>query len=455
VTDFSGLAIAGRIATAADADWDQARLGWNLVADPQPAAVAFVESGDDIASVVRFAAGNGLRVSGQATGHGAAALGSLEDAILIKTERMRGIEVDAGAQTARVEPGVLSVELAEAAQAHGLSSLPGSSPDVGVTGFHLGGGLSWFSRKYGFACNRLRAIELVTADGEARTVDAENEPDLFWALRGGGGDFAIVTALQIDLVPVTEAYAGAFLWPAAVGADAVRIYRDWAAGVGENVTSVVRFLTPPDVPDVPEPLRNTPLLTIDGACIGSREEGEAAFAPLLEIGEPMMSTFDQVPPAALCRIHMDPEQPVPGLGHHTVLRELPDEAIDVFVSLAGPDSGTPLLLTELRQMGGAMGRPDENGGALSHLDAGWALLGIGMPMTPELKEAINAQLDQLKEELSPWGAEGGYFNFAERPCDADAILPPEVCARLAEVKRKWDPDSRILGNHAVSLDPAV
>ncbi len=455
MTDFSGLAIAGRIATAADSDWDQARMGWNLVADPQPSAVAFVERGDDIAAVVRFAAENGLRVSGQGTGHGAAALGSLEDTILVKTERMRGVEVDSGALTARVEAGVLSVELAEAAQAHGLSSLPGSSPDVGVTGFHLGGGLSWFGRQYGFACNRLRAIELVTADGEARTVDAENEPDLFWALRGGGGDFAIVTALHINLIPVTEAYAGAFLWPAAVGADAVRIYRDWAAAVGENVTSVVRFLTPPDVPDVPEPLRNTPLLTIDGACIGSREEGEAAFAPLLEIGEPMMSTFDQVPPAALCRIHMDPEQPVPGLGHHTVLRELPDEAIDVFVSLAGPDSGTPLLLTELRQMGGAMSRPDENGGALTHLDAGWAMLGIGMPMTPELGQAINGQLDRLKEELSPWGADGGYFNFAERPCDADAILPPEVCSRLAEVKRKWDPDGRIVGNHAVSLDPAT
>lgn len=453
--DFSKLAIAGRIATPADADWDQARLGWNLVADPRPSAVAFVESGDDIAAVVRFAAENGLRVSGQSTGHGAAALGSLEDTILIKTERMRGVEVDAGAGTARVEAGVLSVELAEAAQAQGLSSLPGSSPDVGVTGFHLGGGLSWFGRKYGFACNRVRAIELIAADGEARTVDADNDPDLFWALRGGGGDYAIVTALQIDLVPIEDAYAGAFLWPAAVGADAVRLYRDWAAGAGENVTSVVRFLTPPDVPDVPEPLRGTPLLTIDGACIGSREEGEAAFAPLLEIGEPMMSTFDQVPPAALCRIHMDPEQPVPGLGHHTVLRELPDEAIDVFVSLAGPDSGTPLLLTELRHMGGAMSRPDANGGALSHLDAEFALLGIGMPMTSELGQAIDERLDQLKEELSPWGADGGYFNFAERPCDADAILPPEVCARLAEVKRKWDPDGRIVGNHAISLDPSI
>jgi hypothetical protein len=455
MTDFSGLAIAGRIATPHDSDWDQARMAWNLAADQHPEAVAFVESAEDVAATVRFAAENDLRVSGQGTGHGAVALGSLEGAILVKTERMRSVEVDAGAKTARVEPGVLSVELAEAAQAHGLSSLPGSSPDVGVTGFHLGGGLSWFGRQYGFACNRLRAIELVTADGEARMVDAENEPDLFWALRGGGGNYAIVTALHINLVPVADAYAGALLFPAEVGAEAVRLYRDWAVGAGENITSVVRFLRPPDVPDVPEPLRNTPLLTIDGACIGSREEGEAAFAPLREIGEPMMDTFDQVPPAALCRIHMDPEQPVPGLGHHRVLRELPDEAIDTFVSMAGMDSGTPLLLTEIRHMGGALSRPDENGGALSHLDAQWAMFGIGMPMTPELAQAIESQHDRLHEAMAPWAGDGGYFNFAERPCDTDAILPPDVCARLGEVKRQWDPEGRIVGNHAVSLDPAT
>jgi FAD/FMN-containing dehydrogenase len=453
--DFSGLAIAGRTATPDDPDWDQARMAWNLAADQRPSAVAFVENGGDIAAVVRFAAENRLRVSGQGTGHGAVALGSLEDAILIKTERMRGVEVDPGAQIARVEAGVLSVELAEAAQQHGLSGLPGSSPDVGVTGFNLGGGLSWFGRQYGFACNRVRAIELVAADGEARTVDAENEPDLFWALRGGGGNFAVVVALHIDLVPVADAYAGAFLFPGAVGAEAVRIWRDWAAGVGENITSVVRFLRPPDVPDVPEPLRNTALLTIDGACIGSREEGEAAFAPLLEIGEPIMNTFDQVPPAALCRIHMDPEQPVPGLGHHRVLRELSDEAVEVFASMSGPDSGTPLLLTEIRQLGGALSRPADNGGALSHLDAQFAMFGIGLPMTPELGQAIEAHHDRLHEAMEPWAADGGYFNFAERPCDADAILPPEVCARLAEVKRRYDPDDRIVGSHAVSLDPAA
>jgi hypothetical protein len=454
MSDFTGPAIAGRIATPNDPDWDEARAGWNLAADQRPEAVAFVESADDVAKTVRFAADNDLRVAGQGTGHGAVALGSLEGSILLKTERMREITVDPDTQTARVEAGVLVLELSEAAQAHGMSSMPGSSPDVGVTGYTLGGGLSWLGRRYGFACNRVRAIELVTAAGEPRTVDAENDPDLFWALRGGGGGYAIVTALQLELVPISEIYAGALVFPAELGADAVRAYRDWAAGVSDDVTSVVRFITPPPIPDVPEPIRGRPLLTIDGACIGSQADGEATVAPLRKLGETIMDTWGQIPSEGLCRIHMDPENPVPGLGHHALLSELPDEAIEAFAAAAGPESGSPLLLTELRQLGGALGRPDENGGALTHLDADFALFGVGMLMTAELGEAIDTHLDRVTEAMSPWAVEGGYFNFAERPCDADEILPPEVCSRLVDVKRRYDPDNRIVANHAVAIAPA-
>ncbi len=455
MTDFSGLAIAGRIATPSDADWDQARMAWNLAADQHPSAVALIESAEDAAKVVRFAAENDLQVTTQGSGHGALSLQALEDTILVKTERMRGIEVDAEAQTARVEAGVLSLELAEAAGAQGLSSLPGTSPDVCVTGFTLGGGLSWLGRRYGFACNRLRAVELVSADGEVRTVDSENEPDLFWALRGGGGDYGVVTALHVNLVPIADIYAGALLFPAEVGAEGVRAYREWAAGVSDDVTSVVRFLRPPDVPDVPEFLRGKALLTIDGACIGDQAKGEAAFAPLREIGEPILDTFGQIPAPGLCKIHMDPEHPVPGLGHHRVLRELPDEAIDAFVGVAGAESESPLLLTEIRHLGGALGRPDPNGGALSHLDADWVMFGVGMVMSPQMGEAVEAGLDRIDEAMEPWATDGGYFNFADRPCDTDAILPPDVCTRLAEVKRQYDPDGRLFGNHAVSLDSAA
>lgn len=453
MTDPTGLSISGRIATPSDPDWDEARAAWNLIANQQPEAVAFVESGEDIAAVVRFAAENDLRVAGQGTGHGATALAPLAGTILVKTERMRGIEIDAGARTARVEAGVLSAELGEAANEHGLCFLPGSSPDVGVTGYALGGGMSWFVRKHGFACNHVRAIELVTATGEMRTVDADSDPDLFWALRGGGGDYAIVTALHLELLPYAEAYGGALLFPAELGAEAVRAYRDWAAAAPEEATTCIRFITPPDIPAVPEPLRGTPLLTIDGAIAGDEAEGEALIAPLRALGDPIMDSFAQMPTAGLSRIHMDPENPVPGLGNGMLIEELTDEAIDAWVAATGPGSNSPLLLSELRHLGGAAGRPAEGAGALSHLDASFGMYSVGLPMTPELGEAIPRHLDALGEAMSPWGA-GVYFNFAERPCDVDAILPPDVCARLAEVKRRYDSDERIVGNHGVSLETA-
>ncbi len=449
MASLSELSIGGRIATAEDSDWDDARQAWNLAADQRPFAVALVESADDISRVVGFARDNGLKVAAQGTGHGAAALESLPDAILIKTERMRGVEVEDG--RARVEAGAWAADLGEAAAKRGRSFLPGTSPNVGVIGYTLGGGLSWLGRKYGWACNRVTAIELVTADGEVRTVDAATEPDLFWALRGGGGGYAVVAALHVELVPVSEAYAGALLFPPELAADGIRAYRDWTVGAPEEAGSMVRMLNLPPLPDIPEPLRGKKWLAITAACIGSREEAEKAIAPLREIGEPVVDSFNQIPAPGLTRIAMDPEPPVPALGHHRLLAELPDEAIDAFVDIAGPESGSPLLLAELRHLGGALRRPAENGGALDKLDAEFVMLGIGMLMDPALQEPIANALDKLAEAVNPWSAEGGYFNYAERPCEVDAILPAETCKRLVHVKRSWDPDDVILANHSVAL----
>jgi FAD/FMN-containing dehydrogenase len=449
---LSGVSIRGRIATADDPDWDEARQAWNLAADQRPSAVAFVEGAEDVSNVARFASDSGLRVAAQGTGHGAAALGSLDDVILIKTERMRAVEVEDG--RARVEAGAWAADVAEGAAKHGWSFLPGTSPNVGVIGYTLGGGLSWFGRKYGWACNRVSAIELVTADGEARTVDATTHPDLFWALRGGGGGYAVVTALHVELVPVSEAYAGALLFPPELAAEGIRAYRDWTAAAPEEASSMLRALNLPPIPDIPEPLRGKKWLAITAACIGSREEGETTIAPLREIGEPVVDSFDQVPVPALSRIAMDPEPPVPALGHHRLLAELPDDAIDAFIDIAGPDAGSPLLLAELRHLGGALRRPAENGGALDKLDGDFVMLGIGMLMDPALREPITSALDRLADAMNPWAAEGGYFNYAERPCEVDAILPADTCKRLAQVKRNWDPDDLILANHSVALATA-
>jgi hypothetical protein len=452
VGDFSEISIRGRIATSSDADWDEARQAWNLAADQRPAAVALVESADDTSKVINFARENGLKVAGQGTGHGAVSLPPLDDTILIKTERMRAVTIEG--DKARAEAGALAEDVANAAIEQGMCSMPGTSPNVGITGFTLGGGLSWLGRKYGWACNRATAIEVVTADGEPRTVDTTSDPDLFWALRGGGGGYGIVTALHVELLPIAEAYAGALLFPAELTADGLRAYREWAEQAPEEVASMVRMMNLPPLPDVPEVIRGKKFLHIGAACIGSKEEGETAIAPLREIGEPLMDTFDQIPATGLTRIAMDPEPPVPGLGHHGVLKELPQEAIDAFVEAAGPDTDSPLLLAELRQLGGALARPAENGGALDKLDAQWVMLGIGMLMDPAMKDPIVGQLDRLADALKPWAAEGGYFNYAERPCDVDAILPAATCERLAHVKRSWDPDDLVRANHSVALATA-
>ena len=452
MADFSELSIRGRVATSGDADWDEARQAWNLAADQQPAAVAFVESADDVSKAVLFAGENDLRVAGQGTGHGAVAMGTLEDTILVKTERMRGVEVGDG--TARVEAGVLAEEIGGAAHEKGMSFLPGTSPNVGVTGYTVGGGLSWLGRKFGWACNNVNSIEVVTADGEPRTVDSTSEPDLFWALRGGGGGYAIVTALHVNLFPVAEAYAGGLLFPPDVTEAGLRRYRDWTAEASDEVGSMVRMLNLPPIPDIPEEIRGKKWLAITACCIGSKEEGEKLIAPLREIGDPAMDSFGQVPAPALTRIAMDPEPPVPGLGHHATINELPDEAIDAFVATAGPETDSPLLLAELRHLGGALRRAPENAGALDKLDAEYVMLALGMLMDPALREPIEGQLDKLLDALGPWAADGGYFNYAERPCDVEAILPEETCKRLSHVKKSWDPHNRIVANHSVAMATA-
>jgi len=454
MTDFSGLSIHGRVVTSEDSDWDQARLGMNLAADLQPAAVALVDSADDVAKAIGFARENGLRVTAQTTGHGGATLPDLSEAILIKTQGMKEISVEAGTRTARVQAGVQAAELGVAAAERGMSFLPGSSPTVGVTGYTLGGGLGWLARRYGFACNHVRAIQVVTADGEVRQVDAEANPDLYWALRGGGGGYAIVTALHLDLLEISEVYAGLLIFPAEVGADAVRTFRDWAAEAPPEVTSTCRFLTPPPLPTVPEPIRGKPLLVIGAAFLGSRADGEKLIEPLRGIGETIMDTFDEISPGGLSRVAMDPEDPVPAMGHHGLVKELADEAIDAFVGVAGVDSGSPLLLAELRQAGGALAEAPQNAGALGKLDCDYVMYGVAAVMDPGMVPAITEGLDRLVEAMKPWAAEGGFFNFAERPCEVDAILPEETCERLALVKRSWDPDNVILANHSVALATA-
>ncbi|MDX6723250.1 MAG: hypothetical protein QOD73_1654, partial [Solirubrobacteraceae bacterium] len=246
--------IQGTVHVPGDESWDVARQAWNLAVDQRPAMVAIPATAGDVVAVVRFAERNGLRVAPQGTGHNAAAIASLENTILLKTSALRDVEIDAAGRRARVGAGVLWAEVTGPASQHGLAPLAGSSPDVGVVGYTLGGGLSWLSRRHGLAANSVLAIEIVTADGRLVRTDRDNEPDLFWALRGGGGSFGVVTALEFVLYPAPEVYAGAMLWPWERAAEVLDRYVTWCRTAPAAISTSIRILQVPPMPDIPEAL---------------------------------------------------------------------------------------------------------------------------------------------------------------------------------------------------------
>ena len=326
-----------------DPAWNEARLAWNLAVDQQPAAVALPETAEDVTAVVRWARSRGLRVAPQGTGHNAAAMGSLAHTVLVKTERMRGVTIDPVARSARVEAGVLWAEVSEAAAEHGLAALAGSSPDVGVVGYSLGGGISWFARKHGLAANSVTAIELVNADGELVRADAENESELYWALRGGGGSFGVVTALEFALYPIPEVHAGVLFFPLERGAEVLRAWRRWIDDVPDEVTSVGRFLQFPPIPDIPEPLRGGSFAVVEATSLLGEHATDELLRPLRALG-PVMDTFATIPVEQLKHLHMDPEHPVPGAGDGMLLGDFTDEAIEAVVAAAGAGLGLTIAL---------------------------------------------------------------------------------------------------------------
>lgn len=439
--------IAGAVHAPGDPGYDHVRSAFNLALDLRPAAVVVAESAADVVNTIRFARSAGLRVAPQGTSHGAGALGDLEDAILLRTTEMRAVEIYPATRTARVEAGAEWQDVTVPAAEHGLAALAGSAPDVGVVGYTLGGGMGWLARRYGLSANSVAAVEIVTPDGELVRADQRHEPDLFWAVCGGGGSVGVVTAIEIMLYPVREVYAGVLFFPLERASEVLHAWREWTDTVPDEVTSVGRILQFPPIPDVPEPLRGNSFAVIEAAYLGDEFEGAELIRPLRELG-PAMDTFAMIPAPALQQIHMDPPQPVPYAGDGMFLADAPAGAIDAMVAAAGPGSGSPLLSVELRQLGGALaeGSPDA---AQGRIDAKFGMFAVGMAATPEMGEAVKSYVRVVKDTLAPWRAEFNYYNFAESNSGAEEVLPSDSYRRLRDVKAKYDPDEMIVSAHPV------
>jgi FAD/FMN-containing dehydrogenase len=439
----NGLLLAG------DPGYDAARLAWNVAVDQRPAAVAHPADAAEAAAVVRMAAANRLRVAAQGTGHGAASLGGLDDVVLVRTSRMTDVVIDPDARRARVGAGALWMHVTEPAGAAGLAALHGSSPDVGVAGYSLGGGMGWYARRLGLQTNSVTAVELVTADGSLVRADADHEPELFWALRGGGGNFGVVTALEFALYPITTAYAGLLAWDWRHSERVLSRWAEWAPGAPDAVTTSLRILQIPPIPEIPEPVRGRSLVVIDGAVLADNPDAERILAPLRELG-PELDTFTRLPAPALVRLHMDPEGPTPVVSGSRMLAGLPPAAIDAVIATAGPDSGTSLLVAaELRQLGGALGRPAPGAGALPMLAGSFLAFTCGIAATPELAAQGLTDTRRVIDALAPFASGREYLNFVEHPSDAASGYDPASWARLRAVRAAVDPTGFFVSNHPV------
>jgi hypothetical protein len=438
----------GNLHAPGDAGYDDARMAWNLMADQRPVFVAEPRTADDIAAVVRFARQEGLRVAPQGTGHNAQARAGVDESILLNTRLMRGVEIDFERRSARVEAGALCADLTAPASELGLAALAGSSPDVGLVGYTLGGGMGWLARAFGLCCNSVLSFDVVTGDGEQLHVDAEHHPELFWALRGGTGSPAVITHMELALIAAPELYAGAMLWPWERASEVLHAWRAWTLDAPETATTSARILQVPPFPDIPEIVRGRQFVVIDGAVIGSDAYANEVLAPLRALG-PEIDMFAAAPPVALSHLHMDPEHPVPGIGDHALLSDVTAETIDTMIELAGHESGSPLLAVELRHLGGALGRIAPGAGARSRIDAPYVFFAVGVPATPELAAAIPGALEQLKGALTPWVAPGAYLNFAESPTDVSTTFDGDTFRELQAVKATYDPHNTIHANHEV------
>ena len=431
-------ALAGQVFVAGQAGYDQARQAWNLAVDQRPSVVVEAGSAADVAQAVRYARAHGMRIAPQGTGHGAAPLEPLDGAMLLRTTCMRRVDIDPAARTARAEAGAVWQDVIVPAAEHGLAGLAGSSPGVGVAGYTLGGGLGFLARRYGLAANSVTAAELVTPGGDLVRADAGHEPDLFWAVRGGGG-VGVVTALEMRLYPVRELYAGDLFFPIQRAAEVLHAWREWTATVPDEVTSIGHLLRLPPLPEVPEPLRGRAFAIIEAACLGDAGTGAELIGPLRRLG-PELDTVAMIPAAALGQLNMDPPQPVPGAGDGAFLADFPAAAIDALLAVAGPDAGTPPASVEIRHLGGALARPAPRGGAQPSIDASYLLYAAG---------PVRAHLQAVKDALAPWHASYDYYNFEETPAAAAAVLPPASYRRLQEIKAAHDPGQVIISAHPV------
>jgi hypothetical protein len=291
----------------------------------------------------------------------------------------------------------------------------------------------------------------VTAEGHLTRADRENDPDLFWALRGGGGSFGVVTAIELELLPISGIYAGILWYPVDRAGEVLHAWRELTHGpLPDELTTVGRILHFPPIAEVPEPVRGQSIATVEAYHVGERAVAGQLLAPLRELG-PLNDTIETISMPALSGVHMDPDHPAPNGGDGLMLAELPPQAIDEWVAVAGANTRFPLLSVQLRHLEGEFARPRPENGALASIEAKYAMYANGVAATPELATAIHAQVTEVKRTFAPYAARHMYLNFAETNRPAHTFWTEHAYRRLQRIKAAVDPDDFIRANHPIPL----
>lgn len=450
--DRLGDEIPGGVVLPDEDGWDGARQAWNLAVDLRPVAVAFPESPADVQACVRSATAHGLRVAFLGGGHNAGPIDWSSRTMLLRTERLRAISVDPASARATIGAGVLAHDLARAAGQHGLCFLAGTSPDTGVVGYTLGGGLSWMARRFGLAAHDIIAVELVTADGRILRIDADREPDLFWAIRGGGGSFGAVTALELMLHRISEIHAGGLFWPIDRAREVLHAWRRWTDDVPDACQSIGRLLQLPDAPFLPDHLRGRSFVIVEAAILAAAKGAGVMLAPLRALG-PEIDTFATMRPQDLPSVNMDPTAPVAYRGDGgTLFDELPPAAIDQLVETF---VGSPLLHAELRHLGGALRVPDPSHGCLGAFTESFLLFTFGL-ISPGLPtDLIELHVERVLAGLAPWASSRRYLNFTESSVDPAAFYPAAAYERLRSIRARVDPQAVFAANHSIPAADSI
>lgn len=439
--------LTGRLVTPDDDGWEAVRGAWLLTVDQQPAAVAEVAGVTDVQAVLRFAAAHGLAVAAQPGGHGASR--ALDGAILVRTGALDELAIDPGLRVARVGAGVKWGRLLEALDGSGLVGLVGSNPDVSVVGFLLGGGLSWFGRLHGLATHCLRAVELVDATGEHRRVTDESDPDLMWALRGGGGDFGVVTAVEIDLHPAPEIYGGKLMFPIEDARPVLQAFAATSRQAPDELTLWASLMHFPPAPFLPEPIRGRSFVTVDVMYLGDAEPAEALLGPIRAAGTVLQDTTSALSPGQLGGVAQEPTDPTPGMDASALMPDFDDAVIDRILEVAGEAGQTPVMSVQVRHLGGALAR-DVSGNAVAHrVEHEYLLFALGMAPVEPAVPVLAAGLAEVRAALAEHTVDRTVFTFLSAHEGVDRAYDADRLQRLRQLKRAVDPDTRIRGNHPV------